>query len=285
MRRLIRKGLPPSLAVTFMCAVPIVNPAVILSTTWAFTNQPHIIWMRLFVGMWTAIAAGYIIGKITGEADPLRKDNKPQIDNEHAHNHEESHGCNCGHSHDNSPPVNKHNGCECGSHEHVHNHEESHGCSCGHSHDNSPRKQNSRLNKVSKGIHSFLAHTTSEFIESGSLIVIGAFLSAAIQMLIPRTIMYPVSSSPAASVGGMMIFTWLISLCANADAFVAKSFYGLFTTGSVIAFMTFGQMIDLKNTVVLFGFFRKRFVLITSAIIVTLCFAWGLAINLLGRGL
>jgi uncharacterized membrane protein YraQ (UPF0718 family) len=83
----------------------------------------------------------------------------------------------------------------------------------------------------------------------------------------------------------MMIFTWLISLCANADAFVAKSFYGLFTTGSVIAFMTFGQMIDLKNTVVLFGFFRKRFVLITSAIIVTLCFAWGLAINLLGRGL
>lgn len=47
MRRLIRKGLPPSLGVTFMCAVPIVNPAVILSTYWAFTNQVQILWLRM----------------------------------------------------------------------------------------------------------------------------------------------------------------------------------------------------------------------------------------------
>jgi len=47
---------------------------------------------------------------------------------------------------------------------------------------------------------------------------------------------------------------WLISLCANADAFAAKSFYGQFTTGSMVTFMTFGQMIDLKNNIFIIGF-------------------------------
>ena len=56
-RRLIRKGLPPSLAVTFMCAVPIVNPAVIASTYWAFSNQPRVIWLRMIMGLCTAITA------------------------------------------------------------------------------------------------------------------------------------------------------------------------------------------------------------------------------------
>jgi uncharacterized protein len=258
-RRLIRKGLPPSLAVTFMCAVPIVNPAVIASTYWAFASQPHVIWLRMIVGMSTAIAAGFIIGKLTREADPLSNNNKPHVDNGHTI-------------------------CTCAAHEHTHNREEPHGCMCGHVHSPAPHEQKLRWNKISNGINSFLTHTTGEFIESAALIIIGAFLSAVIQMLIPRTIMYPVSTSPVASVGIMMGFTWLISLCSNADAFVAKSFYGLFTTGSVVAFMTFGQMIDLKNTVVLLGFFKKRFVLITSTVIVILCFAWGLAINLFGRG-
>ena len=97
--------------------------------------------------------------------------------------------------------------------------------------------------------------------------------------------MYPVSSSPFASVGVMMGFTWLISLCSNADAFVAKSFYGLFTTGSVVMFMIFGQMIDLKNTVMMFGFFKKRFIAVTVVVITVACFSWGVAINFLGKGL
>jgi uncharacterized protein len=276
MRRLIKKGLPPSLAVTFMCAVPIVNPAVIASTFWAFTTEPRMIWLRLIVGMWTAIAAGFVIGKLTRESNPLL-DDKENI------NAVAISGCSCGgHSHD--PTINSVH--QTRSSPDAHSADENNGCICGN-HECQPAHSGniSRWRKITSKINPFLIHTKGEFIDSAALIVIGAFLSAVMQMLVPRTIMYPLSTSPVSSVGVMMVFTYLISLCSNADAFVAKSFYGLFTTGSVVAFMTFGQMIDLKNTIVLIGFFKKRFIVITITVIAIVCFSWGLAINVLGRGL
>jgi len=126
-------------------------------------------------------------------------------------------------------------------------------------------------------------HTAEEFIESSAFIITGAFLSAVIQIVLPQAILYSVGNSPVFSVVAMMCFTWLISLCSNADAFVAKSFYGFFTTGSVVAFMTFGQMIDLKNTIALFGYFKKKFVLTVILVISLLCFLCGILINFAGR--
>ncbi|HAJ78988.1 MAG TPA: hypothetical protein DCO75_04390 [Fibrobacteres bacterium] len=273
MRRLIRKGLPSSLAVTFMCAVPIINPAVILSTAWAFTNLPHIIWLRLLVGMSVAIATGFAIGKLTREANPLLNEKDLLTTPEHK-------GCSCA-NHECAPDVHE---CTC-SHE-SHDAGRREGCACGNAgHQHGRYVTESRWAKVSDKIHRFISHTAGEFIDSSALIVIGAFLSSVIQIWAPRTIMYPVAASPTASVGVMMGFTYLISLCSNADAFVAKSFCGIFTTGSVVAFLTFGQMIDLKNTVMLLGFFKKRFIIITIITVAILCFSWGVIINILGRGL
>jgi len=284
MRRLIRKGLPPSLGVTFMCAVPIVNPAVLLSTYWAFTSTVQIVWLRMFVGLWTAIAAGYIVGKVNREADPVK-------DSPYAYKYRQN--CCC----ETHSATDKHeHTCSCDAHKHAPSSSEESSCSCGHNHHYETHFQTAKetvpqsvqtpsLYKKCFSISGrFLEHTTHEFIDSAALIIVGALLSAIIQIIIPRTMMYPVASSPVGSVGAMMAFTWVISLCANADAFVAKSFYGLFTTGSVVAFMTFGQMIDLKNTIVMLGFFRKRFVVITISVIVLLCLAWGVAINVIRGG-
>lgn len=276
MRRLIRKGLPSSLAVTFMCAVPIVNPTVMAATYWAFTTEPRIIWLRLIVGMWTAIAVGFTIGKLTRESNPLL-DEKSMVD------HKAHDGCSCA-EHTYIPAKEGVRETTCPHKIHIADKHE--GCECGNHGDQTVISENlTRWNKISSKIKLFIEHTKGEFIDSIALIVIGAFLSAVMQMLVPRTIMYPLSSSPVTSVGVMMGFTYLISLCSNADAFVAKSFYGLFTTGSVVAFMTFGQMIDLKNTVVLLGFFKKRFVVVTIIVIAIICLLWGVAINILGRGL
>jgi len=284
MRRLMRKGLPPSLGVTFMCAVPIVNPAVILSTYWAFTNTIQVVWLRMFVGLLTAITAGFIVGKITRETDPVKGSH---------HDYKHHKGCCCG-AHD-AKDSHEHT-CACNAH--VHAQSESHETSyaCGHDHSYDTHHHAAKIaasgsvqlpslwKRCTSCAGRFFDHVTHEFIDSAALIIIGALLSAIIQIMIPHTMMYPVASSPVGSVGVMMTFTWVISLCANADAFVAKSFYGLFTTGSVVAFMTFGQMIDLKNTIVMLGFFRKRFVAITISIIALLCLALGIAINFAGRG-
>jgi uncharacterized protein len=276
MRRLIRKGLPASLAVTFMCAVPIVNPSVIASTWWAFSTQPSMTALRIIIGLCTAITVGYLTGRLTNNANPLKSAELATNNSSHEHtcgcnhNHSNEHTCSCNHNHD--------------QHDNNSHHPVVPGCNCSQDHNHSP--QNNPVKKKTslllKRTGHFLNHTTSDFLDSMGLIILGALLSASVQMLIPRTIMFPLAHSDAGSVGAMMAFTWSISLCANADAFVAKSFNGLFTTGSILIFMVFGQMTDLKNTIVMLGFFKKRFVLLTITLLAVLCFLWGFGINLAG---
>ena len=48
-RRLIKKGLPLYLGITFMLAVPIVNPVTLLSTYYAFAQKPEFVVLRGYI--------------------------------------------------------------------------------------------------------------------------------------------------------------------------------------------------------------------------------------------
>src|ERR1700751_5216772 len=65
-RRLIRKGLPVSCALTYLLSAPIVNPVVALSTFAAFRGQhPAIVTsMRLLMGFGVALVCGMIVRRI-----------------------------------------------------------------------------------------------------------------------------------------------------------------------------------------------------------------------------
>ena len=65
-RRLIRKGLPVSCALTYLLAAPIVNPIVALSTFAAFRGQhPGMVTsMRLLMGFGVACVCGMIVQRI-----------------------------------------------------------------------------------------------------------------------------------------------------------------------------------------------------------------------------
>ena len=71
-RRLARKGLSPSAAVTFMLAAPVVNPVVIASTLVAYRGQ-ETQWLmaagRFALGFVVAMAVGWVVG--TRRADDL----------------------------------------------------------------------------------------------------------------------------------------------------------------------------------------------------------------------
>jgi uncharacterized protein len=58
----------------------------------------------------------------------------------------------------------------------------------------------------------------------------------------------------------MMGLAYVLSLCSEADAFVAASFRSTFSTGSLVAFLVFGPMLDIKNTLMLLGTFKAKFV-------------------------
>lgn len=70
-RRLIKKGLPTGIGVTFMLAVPIINPVVIMSTYYAFYDKQGMVLLRTFGGFAAAIIIGMIVNVLQGNKDSL----------------------------------------------------------------------------------------------------------------------------------------------------------------------------------------------------------------------
>ncbi|MFC0473385.1 permease [Halalkalibacter kiskunsagensis] len=117
-----------------------------------------------------------------------------------------------------------------------------------------------------------LYHAADEFFLMGKYLILGAFIAALFQTFLDRSVLQAIGSNEWSSTAVMMAFAYLLSLCSEADAFVAASFGNTFTTGSLIAFLVYGPMIDLKNTIMLFAFFKARFVLIFIGVVTTIVF-------------
>ncbi|WP_226670266.1 permease [Metabacillus litoralis] len=126
--------------------------------------------------------------------------------------------------------------------------------------------------KVGK-IKSTIFHASDEFFEMGKFLIIGAFIASLFQTFLDRTLLTEIGSSVLLSPAVMMAFGYILSLCSEADAFVAASFGSSFTAGSLLAFLVYGPMLDLKNTIMLFAFFKARFVLIFIVVVTIVVYA------------
>ncbi|MFC5714104.1 permease [Thalassorhabdus alkalitolerans] len=124
----------------------------------------------------------------------------------------------------------------------------------------------------SSGIKRTVYHAADEFFLMGKFLIAGAFIAAMFQTFLDRSLLLAIGSSDWASTGVMMAFAFVLSLCSEADAFVAASFGSMFTTGSIAAFLVYGPMLDLKNTIMLFAFFKTKFVLIFMSVVTVTVF-------------
>lgn len=235
-RRLIRKGVPLHIAITFMVAVPIVNPVVLLSTYYAFSGDWYIVLLRGLLGLYSAILIGHIVGLLESKSNPIKELYSYQ-----------SYGC--GHNH-------KEDSCGCSSH-------------------------NSGINKktVSSKLSELIQHTSAELYDVGKFLIIGAFLASIMQTFVSREIILSAGQGKISSILVMMGLAFVLSLCSEADAFIARTFLGQFTTGSIIAFLILGPMIDIKNTLMLSGFFKLKFVGKLIIVIFTICFIMSMLVN------
>lgn len=123
---------------------------------------------------------------------------------------------------------------------------------------------------------STLKHASDEFFDMGKYFIFGAFLTAVIQTAVDRDTLTSFADQPAFAYLFMMFFAFILSICSTSDAFIASSFSGIFDFGPLLAFLVFGPMIDLKNTLMLLSAFRLKIVimLITLTAILTLAGAW-----------
>jgi uncharacterized membrane protein YraQ (UPF0718 family) len=127
-----------------------------------------------------------------------------------------------------------------------------------------------------------IEHTSRELYDIGKFLILGAFISTLFQVFVSRSHILALGNNKVYSVFAMMIFAYVISLCSEADAFIARTFLNQFTTGSITAFLILGPMIDIKNTLMLASGFKKRFILQLTLLIFAVCFIMSEFVNIIG---
>ncbi|MFD3445867.1 permease [Microbacteriaceae bacterium 4G12] len=112
-------------------------------------------------------------------------------------------------------------------------------------------------------------HAVEEFFSMGKYLVIGSLIAASVQTFVKTSTLLSIGQGPFSSAAVMMGLAFILSLCSEADAFIASSFQSTFATSSIVAFLVFGPMVDIKNTLMMLGTFKTRFV-VTIIVLVTL---------------
>ena len=107
-----------------------------------------------------------------------------------------------------------------------------------------------------------LHHAVDEFFSVGKYLILGAFIAAAMQTYIKTSTLLEIGQTDVTSSIVMMFLAFVMSLCSEADAFIASSFSSTFSVGSIVAFLVIGPMVDIKNTLMMLSVFNKRFVFI-----------------------
>jgi uncharacterized membrane protein YraQ (UPF0718 family) len=205
-RRLLRKGLPLPVGVSFLLAAPVINPVVILSTFAAFGWGPVLLG-RVFLTLLIALSVGLIFGLAPRPLQLLQLSAWPTV----------SGG------------------------------------------DGSTRSGAAAIRaSLSLRLTRSLAVAADEFFEMGRYLVLGSLLSAAMQTVVPQPTLLSIGSGALSSVVAMLALAFVLSVCSTVDAFLALAFVNTFTTGSILGFLVFGPMVDVKSVLMFLSVFRRR---------------------------
>ena len=271
-RRLLQKGITLSTGMTFMLAVPIINPVVAASTHMAFPHIP-MLYYRMGGAFVVALLIGVIVELFFNDSHRYLREMPAPAD-----------ATGCSHTHCSGSGIG--DGAEKGD-------TTSYG-------ETSPGWTVLPVFDVSRGgiedsdvgtgdefsgtqeapthpgfmhwTRQILSHASEDLFVMGKFLIIGAFLAALIQTAVSRELLTSVGQGEASSIGVMMLLAYSLSICSEADAFVASSFAGTFLPASLTAFLLYGPMTDIKNTLVMLAFFKPRFVVIWLGLITVTVF-------------
>jgi uncharacterized protein len=252
-RRLIMQGVPMPVAIGFLIAAPTVNPIVIWSTWIAFGDRPEIVILRVVFTL--------LIATIIGCVFSTQTDLKPILQPAIALGTIRT-----------APKI-------------------STGYSLLDGGDfmlggagAAPLKMTQELMQPPKrslqaNINLVLDNVIQELRELGGVLILGSAVAAAIQTLTPRELIVSLGQGPILSIVVMMLLAGSISICSTVDAFFALSFAATFTSGSLLAFLVFGPMFDLKSIGLMLSIFKPKAIFYLFAIATQLTFLLTLFVN------
>ncbi|MGQ5265196.1 permease [Micromonospora sp. ZYX-F-536] len=104
----------------------------------------------------------------------------------------------------------------------------------------------------------FWSAVRHDVVHAGGFLVIGAMAAASINVLVPERWLQTLADQPVLSVLALAGLAVLLSICSEADAFVAASL-SQFSLTARLAFLVVGPMVDLKLISMQAGIFGRRF--------------------------
>jgi uncharacterized membrane protein YraQ (UPF0718 family) len=104
----------------------------------------------------------------------------------------------------------------------------------------------------------FWAAMRHDVVHAGGFLVLGAAAAATINVVVPERWLLRLADNPWLSVLALAILAVLLSICSEADAFVAASL-SQFSLASRLVFLVVGPMVDLKLISMQSGVFGRRF--------------------------
>ncbi len=262
-RRLIMQGAPSSVAIGFLLAAPTINPIVFWATWTAFRDQPEIVFLRVGLSLFIATIVGWIFSAQADMSALLQ----PSVARSRRFSKTIKAPALVGAGSriatgtfllGESQPLQLDEDVIAGI--------------------GSSSAVGSK--RLSDRVQLLIDNTIAEIRELGGILVLGSAIAAIVQVGIPREIILGLGQGPVSSIVAMMILAAVVSICSTVDAFFALSFASTFTSGSLLAFLVFGPMIDLKGIGLLLTIFKQRAVIYLFLLAGQLTFISCLFINL-----
>lgn len=252
-RRLIMQGVPMPVAIGFLLAAPTVNPIVIWSTWIAFHDRPEIVVLRVVFSLSIATIVGYVFS--------VQTDLKPILQPAIA-----------------LGTIRAQSKISTGS-----SLLDGGDFMLGSGGVAAKRMTQDLIQPPQKSLRAnfdlVLDNVIQELRELGGVLVLGSAVAAAIQTLTPRELIVSLGEGPILSIVVMMILAGSISICSTVDSFFALSFAATFTSGSLLAFLVFGPMFDLKSIGLMLSIFKPKAIFYIFAIATQLTFIFTLFVN------
>lgn len=246
--RLVARKLPLPCAVTFLCAVPVVNPVSIWATWYAFADVPAVAVTRVALGVGVALLVGVSFVIFPVKSQVLRQNVLEKV------------RADC---------------VDCAACEDFNKLQSG----------NSLYKNSSSFKSdIKNSLKTYAHHIYSDFMRLMPIILFGTIVASIIRVWLGADPASKVNTTTVfVAIPAMMLIAYASSLCSSSDAVIARSLASSLPMSSVIVFLLFGPMLDIKNTLMLVEDCKTGFVLRLIATIVVFClfaalivhFAWG----------
>lgn len=236
--RLVARKLPLPCAVTFLCAVPVVNPVSIWATWYAFADVPAVAVTRVALGVGVALLVGVSFVIFPVKSQVLR---------------EKFFIKSCGSTCDSC------DSCD----------------SCNFDNNDGP------LISFKDHLKIYAHHVYADFMRLMPIILFGTTVASIIRVWLGADPASKINTTTVfVAIPAMMLIAYASSLCSSSDAVIARSLAASLPMSSVIVFLLFGPMLDIKNTLMLIEDFKGKFVIRLTATIAVICLLAALLVHL-----